>query len=207
MNLIKQLIDTLTVDDLTLLSIIEFYKGQIIFKKDQICEEIVIITNGEIQMVNFDINGNEQIFNYLYSPSIFGNNLIFSTSNRYLSNIIATKKGKGYIIKKDNLLKILRKNEDFLTVYLRILADKTINITQKMKILSIQNAKDRLLSYLIFISENKDVIKITSITNLAKEICLTRETTSRLLYSLIHEGILTYKNKCIKINKNALESL
>lgn len=207
MNLIKQLIDTLTVDDLTQLSIIEFYKGQILFKKDQICEEIVIIVNGEIQMVNFDINGNEQIFNYLYSPSIFGNNLIFSTSNRYLSNIIATKKGKGYIIKKDNLLKILRKNEDFLTVYLRILADKTINITQKMKILSIQNAKDRLLSYLIFISKNKDVIKITSITNLAKEICLTRETTSRLLYSLIREGILTYKDKCIKINKSALESL
>ncbi len=207
MNLIKELINTLTIDDLLKVNIIEFYKGQILFKKDQICEEIVIITNGEIQMVNFDINGNEQIFNYLYSPSIFGNNLIFSSSNKYLSNIIATKKGKGYIIKKDNLLKIMRKNEEFLQIYLNILADKTIDITQKMKILSIQNAKDRLISYLAFSLKNKEFIKIASVTNLAKEICLTRETTSRLLYSLVDEGIITFMNKCIKINKNALESL
>lgn len=207
MNLIKELINTLTIDDLLKVNIIEFYKGQILFKKDQICEEIVIITNGEIQMVNFDINGNEQIFNYLYSPSIFGNNLIFSSSNKYLSNIIATKKGKGYIIKKDNLLKIMRKNEEFLQIYLNILADKTIDITQKMKILSIQNAKDRLISYLAFSLKNKEFIKIASVTNLAKEICLTRETTSRLLYSLVDEEIITFMNKCIKINKNALESL
>lgn len=206
MNLIKNLINTLTIDDLSKVNIIEFYKGQILFKKDQICEEIVIITTGEIQMVNFDINGNEQIFNYLYSPSIFGNNLVFSSSNKYLSNIIATKKGKGYIIKKDNLLKIMRKNEDFLQIYLKILADKTIDITQKMKILSIQNAKDRLISYLAFSLKDKEFIKIVSVTNLAKEICLTRETTSRLLYSLVDEGIITFTNKCIKINKNALES-
>ncbi len=207
MNLIKQLINTLTIDDLAQLNIIEFYKGQILFKKDQICEEIVIITNGEIQMVNFDINGNEQIFNYLYSPSIFGNNLIFSTSNKYLSNIIATKKGKGYVIKKDNLLRIIQKNADFLKIYLQILADKTINLTQKMKIISIQNAKDRLLSYLVFCYKDKEIIKLSSVTNLAKEICLTRETTSRLLYSLVSEGIISYKDKCIRLNKSALESL
>lgn len=207
MEKINKLINSLTIEDLFNIRIIEFKKGEVLYNKDQTCEEIVIITSGEIQMVNFDINGNETIFNYLYSPAIFGNNLIFSSYNKYLSDVIATKKGKGYIIKKDKLLKIMQKNNEFLNIYLQILADKTINLTQRMKIISIQNARKRLLSYLHFKADNNMIIKITSVTNFAKELSLTREATSRLLYALVDEGIISFERKYIKINKNVLESI
>lgn len=205
MEKINNLINSLTIEDLFNIRIIEFKKGEVLYNKDQTCEEIVIITSGEIQMVNFDINGNETIFNYLYSPAIFGNNLIFSSYNKYLSDVIATKKGKGYIIKKDKLLKIMQKNNEFLNIYLQILADKTINLTQRMKIISIQNARKRLLSYLYFKADNNMIIKITSVTSFAKELSLTREATSRLLYALVDEGIISFERKYIKINKNVLE--
>lgn len=206
MNKITNLINSLTVEELRLVNMVSFSRNTILFSKDDYCNEIFILVKGEVQMVNYDIDGNELIFNYHYFPSIFGNNLIFSSSNQYLSDVIAVRSGKGYTIKKDNLIKIMQKNATFLKIYLEIIADKTINITKKIKIVSIQNARQRLLSYFNYASKD-NIIKISSITSLAKEISLARETTSRLIYSLVEEGIVEYTNKVIKIKKNVLELL
>ena len=82
-----------------------------------------------------------------------------------------------------------------LLCYLSMLSDSILNEKEKTRILSFDNTKDKLL-YLLTIHNE---IQITSITMLAKNLSVSRESISRCISSLLKENVINYNNKTIKI--------
>ena len=173
-------------------------KDEILYREDDYCEVIGIVINGELIITSFLENGNTIIYNDIKDNGVFGNNLIFSSYPYFRGDIIATKDTEVVLISKDNLIKLLTTNNDFLIEYMRIQSNFGKELNARIKLLSINNIQDRFLYYLHL---NKDVISYNTITDLAKQLNIERETLSRLISKLIKNNIIIRDNKTIKVIK------
>ena len=175
-----------------------YEKGSTIFHEDELCEYIGIILQGEINILSYSFSGKEIVYNFLKEDEVFGNNLIFSDQPHFRGNVISVSKSKIALIHKKDLLSILQHNESFLTEYLRIQSNFGKELNARIKLISLENAEDRLMYYLYL---NKGKITYKSITSLATSLSLARETLSRLITKLISENKIKRQGKTIELRK------
>lgn len=171
-------------------------KGTVLFRENDICDCIGIVIEGQISIVSYLANGKEIIYNTLKNDEIFGNNLIFSSEPYYKGNIITSVSSKIALIYKNDLINFLSNNEDFLKEYLKIQSDFGKTLNNRIKLLSIDSAEEKLYYYL---HENKGVIKYSTISDLAKHLYLQRETLSRLLSKLVKDNKIIRTKDYIKL--------
>ena len=170
------------------------YKAnEVLFYENDVCESVGIVLEGEIKIVSVTFTGNEVIYNSLTKGKIFGNNLIFSSDNKYRGDVKATKNSKVALVNKNSLLSILMNNKSFLQEYLATQSEFAKSLNTKIKLLTFDSARERLL---YFISINEGQIAYKSVTALAQQLYLSREATSRLL-SLLNKEKIIIKNKHI----------
>ena len=152
------------------ISYLNLKQNQILFHEGEECKSIFIIIDGQITILNYSLNGNEEIISILNKNDVFANALIFSNNNYYLGEIIATKPTKLAIINKNELISLLQNNKSFLECYINLIAEKTIKFTIKTKLLSHKNIRSRIIYYLEI--NNYSIKK--NISFLAKELVLQR---------------------------------
>lgn len=179
------------------ISYLNLKQNQILFHEGEECKSIFIIIEGQITILNYSLNGNEEIISILNKNDVFGNALIFSNNNHYLGEIIATKPTKLAIINKNELLFFLQNNKSFLECYINLIAEKTIKFTIKTKLLSHKNIRSRIIYYLEI--NNYSIKK--NISFLAKELVLPRPSVSREISKMINEDIIYIKNNKIIYKK------
>lgn len=190
------IIDLLTKEEKRLTKTINYKANEILFYENDICNEIGIVIEGEIRIASITFKGNEVIYNLLTKGEVFGNNLLFSNDNRFRGDVKAIKNSKICLISKNNLLKILMDNKEFLQEYLHIHSEFTKSLNTKIKLLTFDNAKERLL-YLFYINNNRIIYK--NVTSLAHQLYLSREVTSRLLSELVRKGTINRKKHEIRL--------
>ena len=127
---------------------------------------------------------------------MFGNNLIFSSKPFYRGDVIASEDSIIYLISKDKLLSLLKKDDELLITYLTNQSDFSKTLNFKIKLLTINNAEDRLLYYLTF---NKNKIRYKTITKLANDLFLTRESLSRTITKLVKSKKITHSQKTLTL--------
>lgn len=179
------------------ISYLNLKQNQILFHEGEECKSIFIIIEGQITILNYSLNGNEEIISILNKNDVFANALIFSNNNHYLGEIIATKPTKLAIINKNELISLLQNNKSFLECYINLIAEKTIKFTIKTKLLSHKNIRSRIIYYLEI--NNYSIKK--NISFLAKELVLPRPSVSREISKMINEDIIYIKNNKIIYKK------
>lgn len=173
-----------------------FEAGKTIFLENDVCESIGFIKNGEISIKSYFSSGKEVVYNVLKAGQMFGNNLIFSSKPYYRGDVVAEKESEIYFVSKENILKILKVDEEFLISYLTLQSDFSKTLNLKIKLLTLSSASDRLIYYLTL---NNNVIRYKSITKLANELYLTRESLSRTMKKLQQNKIIKIDAKTITI--------
>ena len=117
---------------------------------------------------------------------MFGDLLLFSSSNLYLGHCICKKDSTIRYISKDNLLKLFN-DKYILESYLNNISNKAQNIKKENKLLKHNNLEDRIIHFLLeeSIHQKSNIIKIKNITTLASILSIPRESLSRSIRSLI----------------------
>lgn len=174
----------------------KYKKGTTIYKENDMCNHISIVIDGKIKISSYSLNGDEIVYNIVNRNQIFENNLVFSSHPFYKGDVIAIEDVELAIINKDNLLDILMNNRNFLEAYLSIQSNFSKNLNFRIKLLAIEKVKDRLLFY---IQENGYDVSYTTISALALELNVERETLSRVISYLSKNKIITKDNKRLKI--------
>ena len=152
------------------------YKPQeTIFLENDTCISVGIVKSGEISIKSYFASGKEVTYNVLEEGQMFGNNLVFSSTPRYRGDVISQK---------------------LLVLHLTQQSDFSKNLNFKIKLLTISGAEDRLTYYLTF---NKGKIAYKSITKLANELYLTRESLSRTITKMVKEKKITQIRKTLKL--------
>ena len=165
------------------------------FEGDE-CRKIGIVISGRLSIVSYYSDGKEVIYNILEKGKMFGNNLIFSSEPFYRGDVVAEEESKVLLIDKEEFLKAISSNQEILELFLREQSDFSKSLNLKIKLLTIDSAKERILYYLTI---NKNVITYKSITKLAKALYLSREVVSRTIYKLEKEGLIEIKDKRITL--------
>ena len=191
------ILDYLRKEEFKLIKHQTYKSGEIIFHENDRCTSIGIVVSGLINISSITFEGGEIVYNSLTKGDIFGNNLIFSKEAFYRGNVNSITDSKIAFIKKNDLVTILKNNEEFLIKYLEIHSEFTKSLNSKIKLLSFSSAKERFIYYL-FINHNDITFK--NVTSLAKTLFLTREVTSRLISQMEKKGeIKRMKNRIIKL--------
>ncbi len=167
-------------------------KDDILFYELDLCECIGIILEGSVNITSYLEDGKQIIYNIINKDGIFGNNLLFSSNPYFKGDIQANCDTKIALIYKNNLIKLLQSNEQFLIEYIKNQSNFAKQLNSRIKLLSIDNAEERFYYYL---HENNNIINIESVSELSRNLNLQRETVSRLLSKLIKENkIIKTKN-------------
>ena len=190
------LLDNITKEDAKLIKRESYSKGSTIFKEGSLCYKIGIIEKGSVKISSFTHIGKEIIYNILLKDQIFGNNLIFSCDPYYKGDVVALEDVVISFINKNDLIHFLQNNRQFLIRYLEIQSDFGKQLNTTLKLLSIPNAKERLL---YFLADNNNEIEYNSITELASRLNLERETLSRTISALIKEKKIIKEERKIKV--------
>ena len=188
------LLSTLSQKEKEKLLIKRYTANQIIFKEGEHANYVGILVSGAINIESYSKEGGLIIYNVIYPGEMFGNNLIFSKQQTYLGDVKAKLASEVALINKEDLLSLLQGNKEFLTSYLAKNAEFSKALNGQVKILSVNNAKERILLYL---HQHQNSIKIISVAHFATSIGLSREATSRMLSELV-------KQKKIKREGNIL---
>lgn len=171
-------------------------KNQTLFFEGDECKKVGFIISGKISIVSYFSEGSEVVYNVLEKGQMFGSNLIFSSSPYYRGDVIALEDSEILYVTKEDLLKMLSQDPKFLEAYLQTQSDFSKNLNFKIKLLTISSAKERLVYYLTF---HKKEITYKSVTKLAKELYITRESLSRTMYKMEKNSELEIANKKIRL--------
>ena len=174
----------------------ELRKGETLFYENDRCGEIGIVKYGKLLITSYPENGNPIIYNRLKEDDMFGNNLLFSSQPFYKGDVIAESDSGIILIKKDVLIGFLEENTDFLLAYLQIQADSGKRLHSRIRLLSIDSAQERFITYL---RENGNRITFNSVSDLADDLFIRRETLSRLLSKLIKNKVVIKDGKTVRL--------
>lgn len=189
------IIETLSRKEKERVKTVHLKIDEILFYEGERCNCIGILGEGSIKISSFAYDGKEIIYNTLKKDGIFGNNLLFSNEPTYKGDVIAKEDTTIYLIYKEDLLFLLQTNRSFLTNYLQIQSDFGKYLNGRIRLLSYDSLKDRLL---FFLSQNHGIYHYSSISDLASTLNVSREALSRCIHQLEKEGVLKIKDKAIK---------
>ncbi|MGL6105521.1 Crp/Fnr family transcriptional regulator [Romboutsia sp.] len=179
-----------------------YKKGSIIFLKNEECKTCNILLKGNVVIQDVDINGNVLTLNKFSSGDIFGDNLLFSSSNNYPMNIFSYTDTTVIHLKKELIFNLCKKDSVFLENFLMSVSDKTIILKDKVKKLSIKSIRECIVDYLLYQykCQNNLTIKLDrSKKELAEEFGIQRTSFSRELNKMKKDGLIDFDNKCIEI--------
>ena len=94
------------------------------------------------------------------------------------------------------MIGFLEENTDFLLAYLQIQADSGKRLHSRIRLLSIDSAQERFITYL---RENGNKITYSSVSDLADDLFIRRETLSRLLSKLIKNKVVIKDGKTVRL--------
>lgn len=190
----KKLLDTLSDKEKQMLAFTECEENEILFRENSICTSLGIVVKGEAAIVSYTYRGNEILYKDLKEGSLFGNNLLFSSSPVYQGNVLAKSKCVFASIRKEILLNLMKRNEQFLETYLEIISAHAKEMNEKIKMLSLSDAEERFLYYLQL---KHNHLEYDSISDLAQKLSLRRETLSRVLSRLENNREIERKKRLI----------
>lgn len=181
-------------------NVISYPENTLIFHEGEMCEKLGIILTGQIIISTLTKLEKEYVINVLNKDDLFGDTLLFTDNKSYLGDGITSKETKILYIYKEYLLEMF-KDENFLINFLSITSKKSMDLRNRLKLLSHSKIEDRILFYLSSKSKElkTNIIPIKSKESLAKILNIPRPSLSRELIILKEKGVLDYDKHYIAI--------
>jgi CRP-like cAMP-binding protein len=181
------------------LTTVTYNKGDLLVHKNDPVQAIGIIESGEVFIEEDGLRK---------SPgTTFGENLLFSATSKYSSNIIATTTTQVLYLKKDELLLALSTYTKLLQNYLSLLSQQAQSLGEHLQLLSKTSIRDKILAYVKsrYQGEGKIPIGMTK-ESLAKYLNVKRPSLSReLIYMRLDNLLSTDRKYFYLLDPNALK--
>ena len=161
-----------------------YEEGDIVAHQGEVCDKLAVITEGSVYSMMSNRYGKELIVADLKAPEILGYTYLFATNNTFSVNVIAKSYSKLYFIEKDRLVTLMHERPVFMQSFMRCVADRNLKVFKLIYNLNLNKLKERVLNYL---NEHQE---ITNVTELAKQLGVTRPSLSRALAELKRDGLI-----------------
>ena len=188
-----------------------YNKDSVIYFQNEICKSMDIILIGNIVIQKIDSEGNVLTINDFAGGDAIGENLLFSTNNKYPMTITAKSNAVILHIKKELILKLCQTNYSFLKIFLESLSNKALMLTDKITSLSMKTIRQSIIDFLLYEHHVQESTKIKlnmTKKELAEKIGAQRTSLSRELTKMRNDGLIDFNSKFIYIkDTNMLNAL
>lgn len=173
----------------------DYAKGHTLFRQNDVCESMYIIREGKVKLSYIDIDGKEIIIDILVDGELIGDNL-FLEKGQFAYDAVCISDTKICEIRRTAFEKVLKENPSLALNMITTLSKKLNDQEEKIKILSENDARKRLATYLMTRANRIHASNIRlTVEEIASSINLRPETVSRKIKEMVDEGILVRVGK------------
>lgn len=180
-----------------------YEKNSYIFSEGGKVSEIGIIISGRVHIIKDDYWGNRSILSELNEGEMFGEAFSFAGEKSSPVSVLAVERCETLLINFNNILHACPTpclhHTMIITNLIKILAKKTVLLTQKMQFITQKKTREKLLSYLSAQEKaaNSSTFEIPfNRQELADFLSVDRSAMSNELSKMRNEGILDFdKNR------------
>ncbi|WP_135551317.1 Crp/Fnr family transcriptional regulator [Paenibacillus cymbidii] len=199
------------VEEITIPRIVS--KKAIIFTEGSEKETVYFILDGLVKTYKTDENGHEQIVSFLKTGDMFPHTGFFN-QHPYPATAEAIVDTNLLAIPVRLFERLMINTPTIAIKMLRVMGDKIRELQEKLQVLSGQDVKHRVLSFLLQLAEQHGHMNGNKITinlpmthqEFANAVGTTRETINRLLNQLGKEALLEVdRNRIVIIDLDALK--
>ncbi|WP_160670340.1 Crp/Fnr family transcriptional regulator [Clostridium sp. C8-1-8] len=176
--------------------------NDIIFIEDEQCKHLSVILAGKIDIQKFDSDGNVLVVSTIETGNVFGENLLFGDRNQYPMSVICKEPSEVLHIAKEAVYELCEKDHVFMLKLFRILSNKAVALSSKLKQVSMKSLRQMICHYLMIIynkSENSLIELNMTKKEWSDKLGVQRPSLSRELIKMKEEGLIDYDRKSIKI--------
>lgn len=172
-------------------------------------DKIGIVLSGRAVMVRYDINGVRTIIETLEEQSVFGAFFTFAVSKRSSMEIISETDCEIMYVRRSEITKRCENacqcHSKVVENLLSLMSEKTINLSERIEVLSQRSIGDKLISCLEIIEDKTPQGKTPQIpfstTVLSDYLCVNRSALQREITKLKKAGVLTISKRKFKLLK------
>ena len=187
------------------LSIVRIAKGEILFHQGDAAGHFYFVDSGQLELNLIAPTGQKKVLEVIGPERTFAEAVAFMRGHRYPVTCEALSDAVLFRIPNGEYVDLLHGNPD---ACMRLLSDISRHLharVQEIERLTVQNARDRLVSYLLeHVVDTRDdeaTIRVELPRHvIASRLSITPETLSRLLRNLTDEGIVTVEDRVIYVH-------
>lgn len=172
-------------------------KGEFLVLAQDEVRYIGIVLSGEIHMIHEDRWGDKAVLAVIRSGGLFGETFVCSTVLQSIVTFQAVKNTKFLVLPFHKVLHVCTNACPFhfqlIENMLRLMADKNVQLLEKLEVISKKTLRKKLLTYFSFQSEQAGSPTFTipmTRTQLADYLCADRTAVARELSHMKADGLI-----------------
>ena len=180
-------------------------KGSVVFFHGDECNEMYVIKSGTLKIYRQDAE-REIVLGHQFAGEVIGELEVFHYDNHRIASVATLEKSALWMIKKADLEGLVKKYPEILRKAFFIVSERLNQANRKLEYMAFLDTRVRVANLLLDLYSNfgtstEDGIINWKITqqHFANMIGVGRESASRALLDLQHEGIIQLENKMVRI--------
>ena len=179
-------------------------EGQVLFHQQKTAEYFYFLETGDIKLYRLSADGAEKVIELIRSGQTFAEAVMFMHGKNYPVNAQALSECQLIRIEMKTFMTVLESSSETSMKILGHMSQKLHGLVQEIEQLTVQNAKMRVIQYLL-----RDVPKDAKTpyqvdwempkTVLASRVSVRPETFSRILQQLSQEKLISVNNKTVQL--------
>ena len=179
-----------------------YKKGEILAQQGAVCNRLVILTKGSVRGEMIDYSGRLIKVEDIAAPRAIAPLFLFGEENRFPVEVTANEPTEVIELPKSSVLRLFRKNEQFLENYMNLSANYARTLSDKLFFMSFKTIRQKLASYLLRLYKQQQQTHITldrSQQELSDYFGVSRPSLARELAHMQEDGLLIADRKHITI--------
>lgn len=185
-----------------------FAAGEQILGRDSSSRDVFLVVEGEVEVVNFALSGQEVAFGHVRAGGYFGEMSAIDGEHRS-ANIVAVADSRVLVVPPSVFVEMMTGNPPAAMQVLKRLSHIIRTADDRIMDLSTLKAVQRVYIELLRLAEDdaEEGCRIAVLPiqrDMARRASTTRETVSRVLSQLVRDGITERKGRTLLIHDKAL---
>lgn len=175
-------------------SIRDFPKNAVIYSRDSREKCIGILLSGEARVMKEHVT-----LSVLRRGGHFGAVVLYNDADRFVNTILAKTECTVLFLQKEGVDRLMAHNRHFAESYIAYLSRRIYFLNAKIEAYTAPAGEERLLGYLHGLCDADGVVSGVSITEISRQINVSRAGIYRALDHLSAQGKLRYADRKIQL--------
>ena len=171
-----------------------FQKDEVLYSRESIKKCIGVILRGEARVVKDYLT-----VSVLSRGGQFGTVFLYNDAEHFVNTVSAKTDCKVVFLEKEGIDRLMAGNQAVCEAYIAYLSKRIYFLNEKIEAYTAPNAEEKLLHYLNSVCDRNKTVNQVCITELARQINVSRAGIYRALESLSANGKLLYGGKKITL--------